>query len=194
MVIRAVNATLLAEISKPFFNPVFLVWIDWPSDPVYAHSGIGDLSFAGETWTGVARFGSVSLPQEGGGIAAQVATFSLVDMPSDLALLVASAPRDMACGVWFGAVTQRAGSTLVGLPCEVFRGLSDELREAIQMDELGLSRGADLMARTGPSQRATASTFHTNEQHQIDSPGDTLFRHAAGVTDAWRRGIDIDDG
>lgn len=189
MVSRAVNGTLLAEISKPFFHPVFLVWIDWPSDPVYAHSGVGDLSWDSQTWTGVARLASVSLPQESSGLASQTATFSIVGMSAELATLVASAPRDMICRVWFGAVTERAGTALVGEPCEVFSGLSDELSEILQAAEGGYMRGADLSARTGPSQRARAAIFHTAEQHQIDHPGDTLLRHAAGVEDAWRRGI-----
>lgn len=191
MVSRTVDSTLLSEISKPFFFPVFLVWLDWPSDPVFAHSGVGEISFDSETWTGVAHLASVNLPQESGGIAAQTAVFSLTEMPSDIATLVASAPRDMDCGVWFGAVSERAGSTLVGTPCEIFRGVSDELREIIQMADGDVMRGADLMARTGPSKRATASVYHTNEQQQIDHPGDTLLRHAAGTDDAYRRGLEF---
>lgn len=192
MVSRTIDPTLLAEISKPFFFPVFLVWIDWPEDPVFAHSGVGDIGFDSETWTGVAGLASVSLPQEGNGITVQTASFSLIGLPATLAALVASAPRDMDCAVWFGAVTERAGNTLVGEPFEAFRGISDELREMIQMTEGDVMRSADLMARTGPSKRAVAGVFHTNESHQLEHPGDTLFRHAAGVEDSWRRGVAVD--
>lgn len=47
MVMRTVESALLAEISKSHFWPVFLVWIDWPGDPVRAHSGVGEITFGG---------------------------------------------------------------------------------------------------------------------------------------------------
>ncbi|MBV7394550.1 hypothetical protein [Mameliella sediminis] len=187
---RNVDSALLAEISKPFFFPVFLVFVDWPSDPVYAHSGVGDISFDGQTWAGVAGYASIALPAEQRGTAADTAAFSLVGVPDDLASLVTEDARDIDCAVWFGAVTQRAGTALIGTPQEIFRGRGDQMRESIAASDLGRTRSLRLGATTGPSQRLRSGLFHTSEQHQRSHPGDTLLRHAAGVEAAFVLGVE----
>ncbi len=190
MVSRNVDSTLLTEISKPFFFPVFLVFVDWPGDPVYAHSGVGNITFDSQTWAGVGDFARIALPAEQRGTAADSAAFSLVGVPDDLASLVTEDARDITCAVWFGAVTERAGTTLVGTPQEVFRGRGDQMRESIAASDLGRTRSLQLGATTGPSQRLRSGLFHTSEQHQRSYPGDTLLRHAAGVEAAFVLGVE----
>ncbi|MEM1361946.1 MAG: hypothetical protein AAGF94_09560 [Pseudomonadota bacterium] len=61
---RIVDAGLLAELSKPVFYPAALVYVDWPSDPVRAHSGIGTISLAGQDWFGVGDLAGIQAPVE----------------------------------------------------------------------------------------------------------------------------------
>jgi hypothetical protein len=190
MVMRNVDATLLAEISQPFFFPAFLVFIDWPEDPVFAHSGVGDMSFDGQTWSGIGKFAQIVLPPEQNGTAASTAEFSLVGLPGELVDLVTADARDIDCAVWFGAVTERAGATLIGTPEDVFRGRGDQLIESIARAETGRSRTVRLGSVTGPSQRLRSGFFHTSEQHQRTYPGDTFFRHTAGVQAEFVLGVE----
>ena len=37
----------------------FLVFIDWPTTPLYAWSGVGPLSYDSQTWTGVGNLGGI---------------------------------------------------------------------------------------------------------------------------------------
>lgn len=186
---RGAGTTLMAELAKPTFFPIYLVFIDWPSDPVYAHTNTGDVSWNSQTWTGVGRFGQLALPTENQGMAARHATFGLVGLTSALNAKMEDADRDMQCSIYFGCVTARAGNTLVGDPVEIFSGLADDFKGSIAKAETGTTHGASLMARSGPSQRAFGVLKHTNEQHQVDNPGDTLFRHAAGTLNAYRKGF-----
>lgn len=187
---RGVDSTLLTEIGKPHFHPVILAFVDWPGDPVRAHTGLGNITFGGETWVGLGNIGSVSMPSETVGIAQEHADFMLIEGAEALDALVESAQRGIVCEVYFGATTTAGGTTLVGTPVQIFTGLSDEMSDTFAPTDDGYERGVRLSARTGPSQRSRCVVTHTNETHQIDNPGDTFFRHAAGVENTYRQGLD----
>ena len=63
MVSRGLTPAQVAQFGG-VFHPVVLVWIDWPSGAVRAHSGRGPISWGGYTWDGVGGFGEVSVPAE----------------------------------------------------------------------------------------------------------------------------------
>lgn len=57
---RALNASLEAELSKQTVRVALLVWLDFPSGAVRCHTGTGDLSYGGYTWTGAGELLSFS--------------------------------------------------------------------------------------------------------------------------------------
>ena len=61
---RGVGAAMLAEIAAASFNPVIMVYLDWPGGAVRAYSSVGPITWGGYTWSGVGSFGTVDVPAE----------------------------------------------------------------------------------------------------------------------------------
>ena len=54
---RDLDASLLAEVTAAATRVVFLYEAEFSSGTTRAWTGVGDLSWNGETWTGVGRLG-----------------------------------------------------------------------------------------------------------------------------------------
>lgn len=173
---RNVDAALAAELAGPFFHPVILVFLDWPGAPAYAHTGAGDLSWNGQTWQGVGGFADIALPQEDTGQAADPAKLGLVGLPDELDDYLDDDARNVRGTIYFGAVTERAGTTLVGEPFPVFDGYLDAMRDTFEMQDGAAVRGVRLSLGSGAPQRSTGYLFHTDESQSAEYPGDTAGR------------------
>ena len=53
---RGVDVDLLASLETSF-NPVVLVYINWPDGAVRAHNSVGTITVFGEDWLGVSYYG-----------------------------------------------------------------------------------------------------------------------------------------
>lgn len=178
---RGCDPALLAEVAKPVFYPIILVWLDWPVTPIYVHTNVGVVTWGGEDWTGVGAFGDLALPDESFGMVAQSAELRLVGLPDELDAYLEAPIRNRAARVWFGAVTARAGNVLVAEPVEVFSGYMDAMRDTVQVDGDTLMRGVTLSVAPGPSQRARAEVYHTYEDQIAAYPGDTAGRFSINI-------------
>lgn len=174
---RGLDPTFLAALGPAGFNPVLLVWIDWPGAPVRAHTGVGNMSFAGETWTGVGGFGRVSIPGDAMGLASGAATVELVGIDGTLDGYLNDNPRGAECEIWFGATTERAGNVLIGTPDRRFVGSVASFGGGWQSTPEGRMRNVTVEMRPGPSQRSAAVLMHSNADQQAKFPGDTAGRH-----------------
>lgn len=54
------NPTILAEFDRNVARLLVLVFIDWPTGPVYLHSRIGEKRWDGQTWLGLGELGQIS--------------------------------------------------------------------------------------------------------------------------------------
>lgn len=184
---RGVSAPLLAEVAKPHFFPAVLVYLDWPDGEVWMHTNRGDISFDGETWSGIGDFGQVSLPEEADGIVASSATISIIG-PADIVLDHLYAPiRNRPGRVLWGAVTERAGNVLVGQPFEIFAGYMDACRMTVSDDQGGQVYVLQLTLGTGPGARSGASITHSSEDQRKAFSGDTAGRHTIHATSNARK-------
>ncbi|MEC9433868.1 MAG: hypothetical protein VYD87_13275 [Pseudomonadota bacterium] len=181
----------MAELaSGRAIHPVVAVHLDWPGGAVRVHSNAGTLSWGGESWTGVGRFGSVSVPDEGGGLASQSAQLRLIGASDALDDYLDDPIRGRAAWIGWGLVTTRGGATLIGELNEMFAGYMDAMRDVVQAADGGLVRGVLLQAVGGPSQRARAQIHHTAEDQERAFPGDTAGRlvinaEAEGSKTTW---------
>lgn len=176
-----IGSALYAEVSKRFFHPAFLVFIDWPGDPVFAHGGRGPLSWDGQTWLGVRRIAAMQLPEQSEGMAQRIAELTLVGVPADLTDHLGADARGAAVKIYLGAYTTREGVALVGDPVLFFSGVVDGRAQMIETTEAGQVRALKIQVRTGPSQRSVGVGYITRESRSVDYPEDTLLRHAAGA-------------
>jgi len=174
---RNIDPTTLAALAQPVINPIILVFLDWPDAPVYAHSNVGPLQWASQTWAGVGEFGELQMPDESlGDMASQPAEVRLLGAPEELDNYLNDPIRNREARIYFGAVTERSGTTLIGEPFEIFVGYMDAMRENTTVDGGVLRRDVILTVANGPSQRSFAEVFHTYEDQKRRFPGDTAGR------------------
>lgn len=173
---RGIDPVLVAEFSKGLFYPITLVWLDWPDDPVFAHSNAGAISWNGETWLGVGDFGSIDIPQETLSLAATSATISLIGIPPEMYARLEVPIRNRDGAIYVGAVTERRGNILVGNPTEIFSGYMDSFRFTMEDDDGNTVHGVTLKLATGPGARSIASITHSAEDQSAKHPGDTAGR------------------
>lgn len=178
--IRNVPAVLLTALARPFFFPIVLVDIDWPGARMRAHSNAGEVSFAGQTFTGVGKFGSVDLPGEGLGGVPEVFTMSITcDMP-ELAAYADEQIRGRSGAVYFGATETQGGTDLIG-GVDVMFGTCDGTVLRSEVAEEGgqvlIYYTLTVTFSTGPSYRSMAAIAHSHEDQQRLYPTDTAGRH-----------------
>jgi hypothetical protein len=183
-----IGSTLYAEFQKLYFCPAFLLELDWPGDPVYAHGGRGSISWGGHTWQAARGVGDMQFPRQDEGMAQNVAELTLVGLPDDLSDYLTDDARGASVTLYVGAYTTREGVALVGDPVAFFVGVVDARGMFIAPTDTGHARGVRIKARTGPSQKSAGVGYITLESRQVEYPNDTLMRHAMGNIEALRSG------
>lgn len=173
MVTRNLHEATKAALSSGLHNPIVFVFLDWPGGAVRVHSNVGSVTFGGNTWLGVGRFGSISVPAEGGGLSQTVAELKVIGAPEELDDFLESPIRGRVGEVWYGCVTQRAGNVLIGEPFRVFTGFMDAMLNTVEMDGGDVVRAITINVADGPSQRLSTSLFHTDEDQRRAHPDDT---------------------
>lgn len=177
---REINPVTLSAISDSSFYNVWLVYLDWPSGAIRAHSGVGVINFQGQSWIGVGRFGTITLPSEGFGIASFPAEIEIHGLPSEVADFLDAPIRNRSVEIYGAVVTERAGNVVVGSPFELWQGYMDALSFKAALDEengqSSLTYSILLQARGGPTARTAAEIYHTAEDQSSKFPGDTAGR------------------
>jgi len=175
---RVIHADTLAALQKPF-HPVTLVYVNWPTGALRLHSGVGNLSWDGQTWTGFGQVERVlSLPGESGGAAMVEGAITVYgdDTGVNSVHAQAKAARGNAVQVWFGVVTERAGVTIVGEPFDIFTGRIGVVSDKQEWTGNGTQRPVTVALTAGPSQRARGSANHSYEDQIRHYATDTAGR------------------
>ena len=178
--IREIAPDLLTALAGPF-HPVVLVFVDWPGDPVRVHSGSGTITWGGHDWTGLngLNAGQVTLPDEAASLAMVEGSAVIGGDPDriDAVLADAATARGAPVQVWFGAVTERAGTTLVAEPFDAFTGTVGAVSDSdAPVGEVDMARAVTVQLVSGPSQRARAAAHHSYEDQRRADPTDTAGR------------------
>jgi hypothetical protein len=172
------------------FHPVIMVNIDWPGDPVYAHSNLGVIEWDGQDWQGVGDFGDIQMPPETSGVASMPVEFGLIGLPPEILQRMGDDVKNKLARILFGVTTERGGNVLAANPVEIWSGLVDTLDYELTDDAGNAVHGVIMQARSGPAAREAAAIYHTAEDQATEFPGDTAGRHvinmeAKGETLTW---------
>ena len=178
---RGVHPDMLTRMNGPF-TALMMVHADWPDEPVYVHSSVGNISYDDKTWRGLGPVGNVEMPAEAfGGVVATEAVMSLVGVPVDLDGRADDVIRGRTVETYFGVLQARpgepGGTVLVGDPVRMFGGTMDWLDLTADASEDGVEHTAQVTVITGPGARSMASVFHSDEDQRRHYPGDTAGRH-----------------
>lgn len=122
---RDLTAGMQTAVSGPVVKPILMVRIETAGAEIFVWSGVGDLVYGGNTYSGVGNFGGVSTVQEGSDIRASGITLQLSGIPSALiAVALADIRQSKKSIVYFGLLDVGSNALIVD-PYIIFSGLTD---------------------------------------------------------------------
>ena len=178
---RDLSAAMLAAIAANTIKPVMIAKLGTSGADLNVWTGVGDLTFEAETYTGVGNFGGVSMIQETSELQASGVTFSLSGVPSSL---ISAALGSMRYGrtakLWFGLIDTTTGA-LVDPPYLMFTGKTDvpSIDEGPETSVVSITAENRLI----DLERSRVRRY-THEDQQIDHAGDLGFEYVQSLQDA----------
>ena len=176
---RGIGAAMLAEMAKPIWYPVLLVYIDWPSGPVRMNTGRGTISWDSQSWTGVGDIAAFDLPGDNSGFASQQGAIRMAGTLADILATATENAKGKAVRAYLGALTARESSTLVGDPYLRWSGYVDGTAippETVEVNGMTM-HGLAVSLASGPNVRNSAAIVHSYADQIAAFPGDTAGRH-----------------
>lgn len=122
---RDVTPQMIAALSAQVVSAAFLVNVQFANETLYTWSGLGPISWNGNTYTGVGDFGSVSNIPETSNIDAQNVTLTLGGIPATyLGEIIENSQIFNQAQVWL-ACFEPGTMNLIPSPTLLYQGLTD---------------------------------------------------------------------
>lgn len=77
-----IDQKLIDALDDRVVEPVYFVYINWPGGKVYAHTGVGPISYNGKIWNGMGYFGSIGAVECNDNIGAHTVNLQLSGIDS----------------------------------------------------------------------------------------------------------------
>jgi len=157
--------------------PAILVDIDYASGITRLHSGIGNLTFGGNTYTGTGTLGAITDLEESIDESANGCTLSLSAASAIIALALTEDARGRPVRIYIGALNTSSG-LLIADPALFFSGLV----ESMSHEDNGETGTVSLhcVDETGDQERPLERRL-TNEIQQQLHPGDRGLEYVADL-------------
>lgn len=165
---RDLTADFLAEIEAAALRPVRLVEAEFTGGWLRLWTGIGAVSWNGETWAGAGNLLGISEIAEASDVRAVGITVSLSGLnTSIIALALAQARQGLPCRVYEGMLD--GSGAIIADPLLSFEGRLDvpEIDDSGETCAVSISYESRLIDLERPRERRI-----THEDQQIDYPGD----------------------
>lgn len=178
---RDLTAAMQSAMTAGTVHPILLAAIEVNGGYVRVWTGIGNLVFGGNTYSGIGTFGGVTPVQESSDISAKGCNFTLSGIPSDLvSTALQSVRQGLSAKLWLGAFNETTGA-LIADPYLLFSGLTD-----VPMIEDGADTATITLSaenRLIDLDRARTRRY-TQEDQKLRDPTDTGFRYVPSLQDA----------
>ncbi len=177
---RTLTAGMVTEVTGESLQPVLLVKLEFDSADLNLWTGIGDLSFGGDTYTGAGDLLAFSQVEESDELKAVGLTGTLSGIPSSLiAIALAEDYMGRPVTLWFGVLTGDPPA-LVADPVIVFAGLIDTM----PIEDAGETATIQVQAENRLVRlEESRSRRYTSEDQAIDYPGDRGLDFVVGLND-----------
>jgi hypothetical protein len=156
-----------------------MAMISFRTQVVYCWTGVGNLIYAGNAYTGVGDFGKVAPIVEGTDVQAYGTSISLSAIDP---LLLDECMEDIQLGapvtIYFGLLD--SNGNIFGAPYPLFVGTVDQPK--IQVGTKTLSITLALENKLSNLSRANMRRY-TNADQQLYYPGDTMFQSVESLND-----------
>jgi len=177
---RDLHADFNTAVQADEIHPVLLAKINASGGDVRVWTGIGDLTFNSETYTGTGDLGGVSNVEEKSDLSATGLTFTLSGIPSSaISIALGQMEQGRACTLWLALLNISTGA-IINDPYELFSGFSD----VTVITENGENSTVSVFAenRMIALERSRVRRY-TNEDQQEEHSGDKGFEFVPGLQD-----------
>jgi len=181
---RAFPTALETALSADSVTLAFLLFIDWPGDPLYTWSGVGTISWNGQTWVGAGSLGHMdkvadSLTKNDTGVEL-ILDYLNDDLRNEI---VTTDPRGSDASIYLALM---ASDGTVTEAYEIYPGFVDE----IEILDAGSSGAIKVRLASELSRLAKPVYFHLSDAHQkYLFPGDKGMEFATKMDEPifWGR-------
>lgn len=176
---RAVAAALKTALQQTHVRPIVLFAVDTLGGWIRTWSGMGNITYDGNVYTGIGDMAAVSEVLEGTELGAQGVVMSLSGIPNDLiAAAITQIQHNRKAFVYFGALNLQTGQLIETY--ELFSGDTDvvSIVEGPNSSTLKLTVENKMISLQRPRTRR-----YTPEDQKIDHPDDKGFDFVAGLVD-----------
>lgn len=177
---RSLTAGVVTEVTGDSLAPILLVKLEFDSGDLNLWTGIGDLVFDGDTYTGAGDLLAFSPIEETDELKAVGLTATLSGIPSSLiSIALAEDYMGRPVSVWFGVLSGDPPA-LVADPVKVFAGLIDTMpiEDAGETATIQVTM-ENRLARLEESR----ARRYTPEDQAIDYPGDLGLDFVVALND-----------
>lgn len=180
---RDLTAGMQAEVVAGTVRPVILCDFVFDSGTMHVWSGLGQLSWSGNTYEGVGTFLQISAVAETSALRANGLTFSLSGLPPDeeeqSAILVKALAENYQlrpCRVWLGMMDEDLD--IIADPFLIFEGRMDTMtiHDDPANPTIELTAEHHLVALERPHERRW-----TDEDQRVDFPTDRGFQFVSAL-------------
>jgi hypothetical protein len=139
---------------QPSIRPVLFLKLEFDGGDINIHSDLGDLTWGGDTYTGVGRLGSVSTADEVSDLSLTTIKLTLSGLPNDLTSILFNQQYQGRTATLFIGYLNPAFPVLVDDPMILYRGLIDTANFATDKNfSITLSIGSRFSAWSSPNIR-----------------------------------------
>lgn len=161
-------------------HPILIAKINTSGGDVRVWTGIGDLTFDSETYTGTGDLGGVSEISEKSDMSATGLTFTLSGIPSStISIALGQMQQGRACTLWLALLNTSTGA-LINNPYELFSGFTDVtiISEGGETSTIAINAENRMI-----SLERTRVRRYTDEDQQNEVSGDKGFEFVPGLQD-----------
>lgn len=184
---RDLPAALTSALSSSEVELFYAVDLFFKTQTLRFWSGLGELVYNSETYTGSANLLAISQIDETSDVSAKGATLTLSGIPSDLLSLVLSEPyQGRKCNIYLG-VRDSASTAIADVMAQVFSGYMDQMSvdEGAETATISLAVESRLIDLERPRARR-----YTDENQKSRFPNDLGFQYVNDLQNkkfAWGR-------
>ena len=161
-------------------HPILIAKINTSGGDVRVWTGIGDLTFNSETYTGTGDLGGVTEISEKSDMSATGLTFTLSGIPSStISIALGQMEQGRACTLWLALLNTSTGA-LINNPYELFSGFTDVtiISEGGETSTIAINAENRMI-----SLERTRVRRYTDEDQQNEHSGDKGFEFVPGLQD-----------
>ena len=184
---RALSSEFAAALSARDLRPAIFFEGIFASGPLRLWSGLGEIGWAGQSWSGAGALLGLGAIEETSEVVAGGTSVSLSGIPLDLVQLAIEEARQGLPGrVWLGLLTEEG--QIIADPVLAFAGRLDvpEITDDAESCRITISYESRLI-----DLNTARSWRYTHESQQALHPGDRGFEYVTAIQDreiTWGRG------